>query len=110
MPVLPPDLVLMLLGGLTLFLSLPLLLGLVGPNRFYGIRVAAAFSSERNWYAINRYGAAAFMRFGALVATAGFMLHRYPHAPWWVPIACMVGVLPLLLLTVESIRKYVRLL
>jgi hypothetical protein len=103
-----PATVLMVLGSVTALASLPLHFDLVRPNRWYGIRVPAAFHSEQNWYAINRFGAARFIRFGVVVAFAGLVLNHYPAAPFWVPLLCLVGTLPLLLLTVRSINRYAR--
>ena len=38
-------------------ISVPLILGKIPMNHYYGARFKASFSSEANWYAINRYGA-----------------------------------------------------
>jgi len=40
-----------------ILVSIPLLLGKIPMNRWYGVRFKAAFESDDNWYAINRYGA-----------------------------------------------------
>jgi len=37
-------------------LSIPLILGLVPPNRGYGIRTAKTMSGLRLWYSANRFG------------------------------------------------------
>ena len=37
-------------------LSIPLILGLVPPNRGYGIRTAKTMSEPRLWYSANRFG------------------------------------------------------
>jgi|HubBroStandDraft_2_1064218.scaffolds.fasta_scaffold748579_1 hypothetical protein len=43
--------------GLLLFgMSLPLMLRKVPMNRWYGIRIPAAFDSEQGWYDVNAYG------------------------------------------------------
>lgn len=108
MDIVPPHVVLISLGLLTALGALPLRLGLVRPNRFYGIRVPAAFASGQSWYAINRFGGSRLLRFGIFVAVAGVALARYPKAPFWVPILCLVGTLVLLLLTVRSIERFAR--
>jgi SdpI/YfhL protein family len=41
---------------LMLLLSVPLVLGLVPRNRFYGIRTAKTLADERSWQRANRYG------------------------------------------------------
>jgi hypothetical protein len=43
-------------GLLDLVFGLPLALGMVPMNRWYGIRIPRAYRSEENWYAINRTG------------------------------------------------------
>jgi len=35
-------------------LGIPLWVGMVPPNRFYGVRVAATLSDEAVWYAVNK--------------------------------------------------------
>ena len=44
-----------------IFVSLPLVLGLIPRNGFYGIRVREAFASDASWYAINRLGSIALV-------------------------------------------------
>ncbi len=105
-PIAEPATVLMLLGTVTALLSLPLLLRRVPPNRYYGIRLAAAFRSEQHWYEINAFGARRFILFGIVVASMGLALHTYTALPFWLPIACMVSTLVLLLMTVQAIRRY----
>lgn len=105
-PIAEPATVLMLLGTAIALLSLPLLLRRIPPNRYYGIRLAAAFRSERHWYEINTFGARRFILFGIVVAAMGLALHAYTAVPFWLPIACMVLTLVLLLLTVQSIKRY----
>jgi uncharacterized membrane protein len=43
-----------LVGLLFVFVSLPLILEKVGPNRWYGLRVEKTLNDERIWYAANR--------------------------------------------------------
>ena len=106
MPIVPPATVLVTLGATVAIMSIPLWLGLVGPNRFYGIRIPAAFASEQNWYLINRFGGLRFLGFAAVVAIMGFLLGRYEPAPFWLPILCLLATLPLVLLTVHSIKRF----
>ncbi len=40
-------------------LSIPLVLGMVPPNRFYGVRTRRTFASKEVWYAANRFGGVA---------------------------------------------------
>lgn len=47
---------LVILGAVTLLLTLPLMLRMVPMNKFYGFRTKAAFQSQENWYEINARG------------------------------------------------------
>lgn len=46
-------------AALLFALALPLLLGLVPPNRAYGIRNPATISDPQSWYRVNRLGGGA---------------------------------------------------
>jgi uncharacterized membrane protein len=39
-----------------LLLAIPLILGLIPPNRIYGIRTVETLSDQQRWYEINRFG------------------------------------------------------
>jgi hypothetical protein len=65
-PIVPPDSVLLILGAVTILFCIPLVLRMVKPNRLYGIRVPAAFTSDANWYRINSYGAKCLFVFGGI--------------------------------------------
>ena len=41
--------------------SIPLVLELIPPNRWYGVRVREAYASDAAWYAINRRGSMAII-------------------------------------------------
>ncbi len=101
-----PATALITIGAVVAVAALPLLLGLVGPNRSYGIRLPAAFISEEHWYAINQFGGRRFLLFGMVVAGAGLLLRRHPEWPFWLPILALFGTLLLLLLTVRSIKRH----
>jgi hypothetical protein len=47
---------LVILGAVTLLLTLPLVFRKIPMNRYYGFRTKAAFQSEANWYEINAQG------------------------------------------------------
>jgi hypothetical protein len=105
-PIVSPGIVLIGLGLLIAILAVPLLLGWIPRNRFYGIRVPAAFASEENWYAINVFGAKRLLLFAAAISLLGCLCQGLPDPPFWLPIVCLVAVLPLLLLTVRSITRF----
>jgi SdpI/YfhL protein family len=106
LPIVSPATVLVVLGLATAVIALPLLVGVVRPNRFYGIRVRQAFLSEKNWYSINEYGAKRMLLFSVAVASTGFLLRGLPQAPFWLPILGLVFALVLLLATVRSIMRH----
>lgn len=56
---------------LVVVVAVPLLLGRVPMNRWYGVRVPEAFASDENWYAINRYGAKWLLVFAGALAVLG---------------------------------------
>ncbi|NNJ09173.1 SdpI family protein [Chloroflexales bacterium ZM16-3] len=43
-------------AGIFFVLTLPLILGLIPPNRGYGIRTAATLADPQVWYRVNRVG------------------------------------------------------
>jgi uncharacterized membrane protein len=43
------------LPGLAVLLGIPMALGLIPPNRFYGYRTRKTFSSREVWYRANRF-------------------------------------------------------
>lgn len=48
--------------ALLLFLAaVPLILGLIPRNRFYGVRTVKTLSDDEVWYPVNRFAAAALM-------------------------------------------------
>jgi hypothetical protein len=58
-------------GILAFFISLPLVFRQVPMNEMYGIRIRAAFESERRWYDINAYGGRQFAIWSWLLVAAG---------------------------------------
>ena len=43
-------------GVITLLVCLPLIYRKIPMNRFYGIRIPEAFTSDHRWYEVNAYG------------------------------------------------------
>ncbi len=62
------------LGLLFIALSIPLMLERVGPNRWYGFRVAKTLSDPRVWYPANRIMGYDMTAAGALVCITSFVL------------------------------------
>ena len=64
---------LIVLGIVTILISIPLYLGKVKMNGIYGFRIRKAFESEQNWYQINRYGAKALMLWAVVLMAVGII-------------------------------------
>ena len=94
--VIPAGMVLIGLGILIAVISVPLLLRMVKPNHWYGVRVPAAFVSEENWYAVNEFGAKRLLGLSVALAALGLVQLSLPPLPWWVEPAFLLA--PLLLL------------
>ncbi|MCL4501421.1 MAG: SdpI family protein, partial [Deltaproteobacteria bacterium] len=69
-------------GILIVVVSLPLIRRKIGRNRFYGIRVPAAFESEERWREINAYGGRLFLRWGIVVTLIGLAGLALPPHLW----------------------------
>ena len=68
-------------------------------NRFYGFRISKAFTSDANWYAINKYGAKALILWSIVMIASGVLvlLLGLPS-----PLA---GLIPLVLCTAAAIGQ-----
>src|SRR2546422_11326475 len=75
----PPLMVHCGVGLLTAGLAIPLVRRKVPMNRVYGVRIAKAFASDRDWYEINAYGGKAPLGYGPVLSSFGLILP--PHAP-----------------------------
>lgn len=73
-------------------ISLPMMLDLVGPNPFYGVRTDATFASEEAWYRANRASGIAGVAAGTVGFAANVLVARSKAAPRR-KIAVWVGVL-----------------
>lgn len=91
--------------------SLPLALRLVPRNRLYGIRVAKAFESDENWYAINAYGGWWLLGYGVSVIAFGvFARHLAPArtSPWMAPftVGPMLPTFPILMIVSRYAKRF----
>jgi hypothetical protein len=59
------------MGVIIALVSVPLALGRVPMNRFYGVRIPKAYTSEQNWYAINRVGGVLLVAYGLFLLIFG---------------------------------------
>jgi len=74
---------------------IPLLLGRIKMNAFYGFRFRQSFASDDNWYRINAYGARVMLIWCGVLAALGIwlVLLPIPSGLFWV-----AANLPLILL------------
>jgi hypothetical protein len=79
-----------LTGILYILVSIPLLFGRIGPNRFYRFRIARAYESTEMWYKVNRIGAKVFVGYGVTMLAIGTIV-------WFVSLPVSVTVEPLLI-------------
>jgi hypothetical protein len=89
-------------GILFIVISLPLLRGSIPMNRFYGFRISKAFTSDANWYAINKYGAKVLILWSIVMITSGvlFLLLGLPSP--------LPGLIPLVICTAAAIGQTLR--
>jgi uncharacterized membrane protein len=62
----------LLLGFLCIGLGIPLALGKVKPNHFYGFRISKTLKDESVWYKVNAFTGRAFIWCGATILAAAF--------------------------------------
>jgi hypothetical protein len=72
-------LALFVVSGLLLAgLSVPLMLGKIGPNPWYGFRVRRTLADPAVWYAANTYSAKWFFAVGLLTSMVAVLLYCLP--------------------------------
>src|SRR4051794_2247351 len=72
-------LILFVCSGLVLVgLAIPLILGKVGPNPWYGFRVERTLSDPAAWYAVNTYAAKRFLVVGIANSLSAIILYFVP--------------------------------
>jgi uncharacterized membrane protein len=94
-----------------LFVSIPLILGVVPKNRWYGIRTAKTMADDRVWYSANRFGGWTFVLSSLIYLSTAALLPYSKSAQnnfsiWLVHLAAFG--LPLavgIFLTLRYIRK-----
>ncbi len=97
------------LGVLVGILCVPLALGRVPMNRFYGIRIPKSYQSDGDWYAINRYGGRQMLIYAVFVASVGVGILFVPLRPdkvwfWVIVLAPLFLLVPPLVSIVRFAR------
>lgn len=70
-------------GVLMAGLSIPLLLGWISRNQFYGARLRQSFASEANWYRINKVAARYMIGWSCVIVVIGIVLIFVPPVNNW---------------------------
>ncbi|MCX6923668.1 MAG: SdpI family protein [Verrucomicrobia bacterium] len=92
-----------LLSGVLIFLlSLPMIYRKVPMNHFYGVRIPAAFESDRRWYGINAYGGR-LMAIASLPIMGAGVTGLFLPSDWLLPYAWAASILTLASLLVPFI-------
>jgi hypothetical protein len=91
-------------GVLLILVCLPLRNDKIGPNRWYGVRVRKSFESREKWFALNRYGAQQFIRWGGVLAACGVVLLFIPVAERQSTLVLLLAVLPAILIFIPLIQ------
>ena len=96
----------LLLGLVTLLISLPLIYRKVPMNAFYGIRIRASFQSEQRWYDINAQGGKLFAKWSALIIVAWLIGFIVPTDLFlfYAPAAAVVVLLAILMPVIQVVR------
>lgn len=89
---------------LILMVCYPLLRDQIPMNHWYGIRFKKSFESDENWYAINRFGAAQFIRWALVLLAIGVLGFALPLEDELVVI--IYAILPALVLIPPCITSY----
>ena len=92
------------IGILFVILAIPLLLGKIGMNHYYGMRISKAFESK-NWYKINRYGAKQWIISSFLTILVGIISLLIPFAEYHFLII-PISLSPILVLIPAVVRTY----
>jgi len=103
-------------AALIIGISIPLYLGKVKKNRWYGVRIPKAFTSDDNWYKINRYGGKRMIIWSIPLAVLGiatlffpFAGHTDGHSHMGIPLLLVYGHAPMIvLIPIVEILIYAR--
>ena len=93
-----------LCGVLTIALCIPLVMGRVRRNHFYGIRLRTSLASDEAWYRINRYGGRRLIQWAILVVLLGCITLTLKIEDHLVVFAAVVPII--LLIPVIDICRY----
>jgi hypothetical protein len=75
------------IGLVCIVVAVPMTLGFVGRNRYFGIRVTKALASGGNWRKINSFGGRRLAPFGVFLLAVSYLLRDSAPPPTsaWPP-------------------------
>jgi len=93
-----------------LLLALPLILGLIPPNRFYGVRTVETLADQQRWYQVNRYGGWAILisslvYFAVAAGLPNVVAGKTDFGRWLLHLVAFAGPL---FLSLRLIRNYIK--
>ncbi len=83
-------------GVLFIALGIPLLLGRVAPNAWYGCRTEKTLSDKKIWYAVNRVTGRDMVLIGIVVVVSSLLMFTFKsrlHPDWFTAILLSVLLL-----------------
>ena len=97
-------------ASIILVLALPLILGLIPPNRLYGVRTVETLADKQRWYQANRYGGwallvSSLLYLGVAARFPSVVAGKTQFGLWLVHLVAFAGPLAVSLLL---IRRYVK--
>ncbi len=90
------------MGLFSIAVSVPLLLGRIRRNRWYGFRLPKAFQSEENWRSINEYGARVLIYWSVAIMCVGVI--SLFISTEWVMIAAKATLISVILPILFTMR------
>jgi uncharacterized membrane protein len=78
---------------LVIVLSIPMVMGMIPPNRYYGLRVGKTYSSPELWYTGNRIGGTYMLAGGIIALLLGIVLTRMDASRGVTLVAVMAPIL-----------------
>ncbi len=93
-------------GAVLIGISIPLILGRVGPNRWYGFRIRRTLEDPKVWYPVNRYSGWRLLGVGVAEIVVATALYFVPglEVAMYASIVSAVAVAGVIIGLVQSFR------
>ena len=91
-------------------LALPLVVGLIPPNRIYGVRTAETLGDKGLWYRVNRYGGGTFLVSSLIYLSIAWLIPgsasgETDFGRWLLHLLAFAGPLAISLLLINRYMK-----